>query len=357
MSLSRTPATKTAFPLASKSSLPPRSQLLATMLTYKRPHNSRTEVEFINRFLVPLELQKDTFGNLWKIIPLASGQPSPILWSSHTDTVHASPGRNKIWVDHNELFTKHSSCLGGDCTTGVWIMKHMIKAGVPGTYIFHRGEERGGLGSRWLAETHPEWFVGIDFAIAFDRKGYSDIITKQSGVCCSEDFASLLAEALLPLKFSACPDGIFTDTANYTGLVSECTNLSVGYHHAHTSDETQDWAFAEKLLDQILNADFTKLLAFRDPLAKESWNYGDWESDDLQIKWNSKSTTALTSPTVLGPASPYKALSDYVYTHPHATTQFLMSKGFTKDSIEQHAVQTYLDLALEDLESDSESDH
>ena len=33
--------------------------------------------------------------------------------------------------------------------------------------------------------------------------------------------------------------GSFTDTANYTDIIPECTNLSCGYYNAHTQSEYQ----------------------------------------------------------------------------------------------------------------------
>src|SRR5579863_7536935 len=90
---------------------------LLTMLTYMRPHNSATEKEFIKRYIEPTGAKSDGFGNLW----LTVGK-SPILWSSHTDTVHKKPGTQRVLYGAGIASADNSNCLGADCTTGVWLM-------------------------------------------------------------------------------------------------------------------------------------------------------------------------------------------------------------------------------------------
>ena len=68
-------------------------EALMAMLETKRPHKSKAESKFIQDWLVPLDIESDSFGNLYKRIP---GDGDSILWSSHTDTVHNSSGRQAI---------------------------------------------------------------------------------------------------------------------------------------------------------------------------------------------------------------------------------------------------------------------
>lgn len=125
--------------------------VLADMLSYCRPHNSKTERGFIGKYIVPIGVKFDKKGNAHKIIGDA-----PVIWSSHTDTVHNKKGFQKVhyWIDEKSgdtffgSYGPNASCLGGDDTAGIWIMLQMIKANIPGHYIFHRGEECGGIGSR-----------------------------------------------------------------------------------------------------------------------------------------------------------------------------------------------------------------
>lgn len=238
-----------------------RSTLLE-MLSYRRPNGSKTEKKFIRKFLSPLQMQIDGFGNHYKRIGDA-----PILWSCHTDTVHKFGGRQLTRVSEGEVFTvdPQSNCLGADCTAGVWLMTQMIEAQVPGLYVFHRAEEVGGLGSAWIAETTPDLLEDIKYAIAFDRRGTKSIITHQwGGRCCSKSFALSLSDAI-GLEHKMDSGGSFTDTASYVDLIGECTNVSVGYEGEHSKGESLDLEYIERLRDALVQADFTKLVSERKP--------------------------------------------------------------------------------------------
>lgn len=228
-----------------------------------RPESSKAQRDFCVAFLNPLMGRPDNFGNYIKIV----GDKPNIAFMAHHDTVHNFSGHQTLEIDEglNYVFSKDSNCLGADCTTGVWLILEMIKAKVPGVYVVHAGEEIGGIGSSALVATKPEWLDNLDAAISFDRKGYSSIITHQmGGRCCSDSFVKDLNE-VLGGGFKADGSGTYTDSAEYTGHVSECTNLSVGYFKQHTKDEYQDLEFAITLLDKLVNADWSKIRGYRDP--------------------------------------------------------------------------------------------
>lgn len=252
---------------------------LLQMLTARRPAGSKTETEWTDRWLKPLPgIVQDGYGNL--IVRIGD---APVMWSSHTDTVHQKGGTQKLaMTEDGRVFTldKKSSCLGADCTTGVWLMRELILAGKPGLYIFHRAEEIGGLGSRWITRETPELVEGITQAIAFDRRGYNSVVTCQGGRTCSDRYAKALA---IGLGGDYVPDetGIFTDTANYDALIPECTNLSVGYHNAHRQDEWQDVPFAEGLLGRVLALDTASLPITRDPSAVKTYDHWPDPSHDM----------------------------------------------------------------------------
>jgi hypothetical protein len=256
---------------------------LLEMLTYKRPAYSVTESAFCRKFLAPIAWQ-DAAGNWLAEIDMPDGSPARTLWSSHTDTVHRDDGRQIVTVGKGgwiELPKRsRSSCLGADCTAGVWLMLEMFEAGIPGLYIWHAGEEIGGLGSSELARANPDWLAGVDFAIAFDRRGCDSIVTHQArGRTCSDLFATDLAE-ILDLPARADPTGIFTDTANYEHIVAECTNISVGYEAAHTKAEALHWPTLRALRDAFVTRYDERLLrAYRDPAAPdpdEDWHLAPW---------------------------------------------------------------------------------
>lgn len=244
--------------------------VFADMLTFCRPHLSKTERKFIAKFLVPVGVKFDKKGNAYKQI----GDNPVVLWSSHVDTVHTKQGPQKIeYTPHKttgDTFFQvagncKSSCLGADDTTGIWLMLEMIKANVPGLYIFHRGEEVGRKGSLWIAEHNKEALKGIKYAIAFDRKGEKSIITYQmSKRCCSDEFAESLA-GQLGMGHEKDTGGSYTDTASYVDLIPECTNISAGYINAHCWDEMTNVDYLFRLRDALVNIDVNKLVEKRKP--------------------------------------------------------------------------------------------
>ncbi len=265
---------------------------LADMLTYCRPHLSKTERQFIAKYLVPLEVFFDKKGNIYKQI----GANPTVLWSSHTDTVHAKKGFQKIeYYPHKttgDIFfqvaaERKSSCLGADDTCGIWLMIQMIKANVPGLYIFHRGEEVGGIGSKWITENNKSAVDGIKYAIAFDRKDEKSIITYQRGQrCCSDEFADSLATQL-GMGHRCDTTGSFTDTASYVDLVAECTNISVGYDLAHSRNEQTNVDYLFRLRDALLKLDLTKLVEKRKPGEVSRLYYGNsWDNHGYGGHWN-----------------------------------------------------------------------
>lgn len=243
---------------------------LIEMLTYRRPAGSRTERKFRNRWLMNLPgATIDPYRN----IHVEVGTGSRTLWSCHTDTVHRDGGRQRVIVTPDRVAClpadSRSHCLGADDTVGVYLMREMILAGVPGYYLFHYGEERGGIGSSALAHARPFWFGRFDCAIAFDRQGSHDIVTHQfGGRTASAEFAWSLSDALASIDDDLIltpKPGVYTDTAEYADLIPECSNLSVGYSGQHSPCEETDLRFADKLLGALCQLDTSRLTIDRHP--------------------------------------------------------------------------------------------
>lgn len=251
----------------------PDTRALIEMLNTRRPARSKSERKFIRKYLYPLDMHIDDYGNLHKRIGTA-----PVLWSCHTDTVHRKGGHQKIKVQGGNV-TLHadadSNCLGADDTAGIWIMREMILNRVEGLYIFHRDEEIGGCGSSYIANETPNALYGIQWAIALDRRGSDSVITHQGwGRCCSNGFARALSDQL---RHSFAPDstGVFTDTANYVDIVPECTNLSVGYDNEHTARESLNLDHVFRLRAALLDLDVSALPVERAAGEKEE-EFEDW---------------------------------------------------------------------------------
>jgi len=242
-------------------------------------------------------MQKDGYGN--RYIVIGDSEPTT-MFSSHTDTVHSRAGRQKLLIDEftGSVFSDGESCLGADDSTGIHIMLTMISNKIPGLYVFHRAEEIGGMGSEYFREHEVERWPTLERCIAFDRKSTASIITDQMGTCCSDTFGYALAEQLHTKgnKWFLDDTGVFTDSANYTDIIPECTNLSVGYYNEHTPQEYQDYEFLNVFIDKLLKVDWTGLPTIRTPQPSVPWwNSYDDEYDSYGDYGDSSRTTLLNS--------------------------------------------------------------
>lgn len=279
----------------------PHAKRLMSMFTYKRPYLGGEGVGyklFIDTFIMPVALaagakpHTDAVGNVF--VDLRSDDTHRTMFTAHTDSVHYEDGRQHVAYDPQTglISVLDGDCLGADDAAGVALMLHMIENGVPGMYVFPAGEEVGGVGARHIAQD-VEFLSQFDRAIAFDRRGDYSIITHQmGGRCCSDDFALALAEALDTdeLMFSPDQTGSYTDTAEFIDVVPECTNVSIGYMSEHTSLETLDLKYFQRLADQIVKVDFDALPVVRDPAVVEDdrmyWMYETTEAAlDVDVVW------------------------------------------------------------------------
>lgn len=249
---------------------------LVTMLSYCRPAGSAAERTFRRRYLLGLPgAFVDTFGN----VHVETDPSARVLWSSHTDTVHSAAGRQHVLFDAGTArLPKRSTsrCLGADDTVGVYLMRQMILRGVPGYFVFHHAEERGGIGSSAIARANADWLSRFDQAIALDRQGTGDVVTHQAaGRSASDAYAAALARALnvAEPRFQYGPArGVYTDTAEYVDAIPECTNISVGYYRQHSPEENVDLVHVERLLRALCALDTTALPIVRDPaLSDHEW--------------------------------------------------------------------------------------
>lgn len=264
---------------------------LATILAWKRPFDTKPEYEFMSWLHAEIKKRGHDFriagrGNVIVEIPRPDKKKTGVMFSCHTDTVHDAKDaavQQALLYDSNfgHIFLDRQdktagSCLGADDGAGVWIMLEMIKANKPGVYVFHRGEERGGQGAESLRLTHSQWLEEFDIAVAFDRRDVDEVITHQGGLrTCSDKFANALAKALNAadptFKYRPSAGGTFTDTKVYYKLISECSNISVGYAEQHTKFETLDFGHLCKLRDAAVKIDWDALPADRDPKAVDAY--------------------------------------------------------------------------------------
>jgi hypothetical protein len=268
---------------------------LARALSMKRPHGTRSVEEFTDWLAdhVPTNLKLhrsyDGVGNLH--IDARVDDTSRTLFVAHVDTVHRDSGPNKIRKTQG-MWYADGACLGADDGAGCAILMHLMAAHVPGYYIFTQGEERGGIGAKYLAEHSPELLGQFDRAIAFDRRGIDSVITHQGyGRCCSDEFAAALSGELCAdgvLMYLGDDTGVYTDTAEFTDIIPECTNISVGYDKEHSDKETLDIHHFTALAAAVVKIKWDALPTDRDPKARETAPALDsWKTVYSTTTWDS----------------------------------------------------------------------
>lgn len=244
---------------------------LKAACSIKRPHGSITEATYVAALAKKLNPTLiDGAGNLH--IDRRNGH-SRTLFVAHTDTVSKGEGANPIIVDGDWWCSAPNSTLGSDDGAGIALLLHLMRHRTPGYYIFCRAEEVGGQGSDYLALEHSSLLKEFDRAIAFDRKGVSSVITHQGRRCCSDKFGEALANALCTAELIYATDntGVFTDTANFTEHISECTNISCGYEKEHSDKERLNVRHLKMLAAQIVRIDWEALPTKRDPTVIEPY--------------------------------------------------------------------------------------
>jgi len=253
---------------------------LARALSVKRPHNTPAVSDFTEWLFnaLPAELKSftsvDGAGNLHIDNRIAG---SKTLFIAHVDTVHKEVGANKIRKTATHWYADGAP-LGADDGAGVAMLMHLIHADVKGYYIFSQGEECGGIGAKHIATHHTDLLAQFDRAIAFDRRGVDSVISHQGmGRCASDVFCEALANDLNAfddtLMYSPDDTGVYTDTAEFTDIIPECTNISVGYYSEHGDQENLDIVHFEALSKAVLKVMWDSLPTDRDPTVPEYKEY------------------------------------------------------------------------------------
>lgn len=255
-------------------------QLLVEILAWPRKHDTNNERLFgtwlRKRFeAAKLVVKMHSEGAMSVTVPHLLA-PSTTLFSCHIDTQEGDcpvGTTKKLAYDANfgEIILDVGSpggCLGADDGAGIWLMLNMIDAGVPGTYLFHRGEECGGISAKAIAAKEKDWLKQFECAVAFDRPRDNEIITHQGGAeCASDKFAQALCAALNAqgMDYKPSDRGVYTDTKEYRKIVAECINIGVGYEGQHGKQESQDYAHLSALLKAALAVNWDALPVDRDP--------------------------------------------------------------------------------------------
>ena len=266
--------------------------LRLTSRTYPYGTEEQLVEMMIQTGLFPEDIQKDIHGNYFYKIG-----DSRTIFASHLDTVSKESTGVVHTFNDNIIGTDGKTTLGADDKAGVTVMLYLMRHNIPGLYYFFIGEEVGCIGSGLASSQSVLEFKGkYDRIISFDRRGTDSVITYQSSSrCCSDEFADSLAKQLnnYGLSYRKDDGGVYTDSAEFTDIISECTNLSVGYYKEHTVNETQDIKHLENLANALLFVDWENLPTKRDMTKKEykSYNYNsgwNWKSNNSTTNWRSR---------------------------------------------------------------------
>jgi hypothetical protein len=244
--------------------------LKLTDKTYPYGYENILVNSMIKQGVFPEDLCMDINGNFYFNI----GE-SRTIFASHFDTVSTKHTDVVHTFDNNMIGTDGKTTLGADDKAGVTIMLYMMKHNIPGLYYFFIGEEVGCIGSG-LAAKMSSLKNKYDRIISFDRRGLKSVITHQSSRrTCSDTFADALSLELNKsgLEYEKDNTGSFTDSNEFTSIIPECTNISVGYYKAHTFSEQQDIEFLEKLSKACLLVDWENLPTERDMSVDEYKSY------------------------------------------------------------------------------------
>jgi len=297
------------------------------MLRYMRPQDSVSQRQFCKRFLEPVFGLPDEHGNYLHQI----GDRPKLCFTAHHDTVHRDSGMQKLVVSNDIVSvadSKVSNCLGADCTSGIYIILSMIEAGIEGTYVIHAAEESGCKGSSALVQDYPYWLEYTRAVISFDRYGDNSVITHQMGLrTASDEFAMSFATALDMPQLKPDSGGSYTDSNEYSLIVPECTNISVGYYGQHGTNETQDLQYLDKLVESLLCADWSQLVFVRDPKEVEYAPYYGKASGISRGNYN-------VSPENV------QAIYNLVMDYPHEISEMLAEYGFNPyDLMEECSIE------------------
>lgn len=191
---------------------------------------------------------------------------SNTLFVSHLDNYCETVKKVSHKFDNEFVLTDKTTILGADNKAGVSVLVSMIAKKIPGHYVFFRAEELGCVGSLDFKKNNYKGLMKYNKCIAFDRKGYSDIVYCQNDInTASLEFSNILSNEFSKfsnIKYKATEGGV-TDSGSFKYLIPECINLSVGFFANHTVLEKQNLAFLQQLANTVCKIDWENLPTFR----------------------------------------------------------------------------------------------
>ena len=188
----------------------------------------------------------DRHGNLLDEKTYGTEHGPTILLNAHLDIVHElEPDR--VILKENGIWSSSKGILGADDRAGVavllYIAEHLIHSSFSGKvkFIFTVQEEIGLVGAE---KVDDNFLWGTDAAIVVDRRGTGDIVTSCGGFFpfCDEQYGRFIEDLAKEKGFTGwkCTPGGSSDTGIWASHGIQSVNLSAGYQHEHTKNESLD---------------------------------------------------------------------------------------------------------------------
>lgn len=249
--------------------------------------NEKQIVELIQKYA---KLNKD----MWNVevhkrfVVVTPKEPNHYpLVCSHYDTVRYTPISG--YSIKEDIITSIKGALGGDDRCGVAIALSLMQAGIPANYAFFDEEECGAGGSEdFLIET--PWIAKESSCyIGLDRRGHKDAAIY--------NYRSNKLLDIVGIYGFKEVNGSMTDVSIIENVFPKATvNLSVGFNHEHTSNETihidivmNTLQAMEEIVDICTGVYFDDLESFsefsyRDYGYSDYENIEDWDEDQNDVE-------------------------------------------------------------------------
>ena len=145
--------------------------------------------------------------------------------------------RAAIAIDGGWIHTRGKRVLGGDDKCGGAIALTLAAStSMPLKIVASVQEEIGCVGIR---QVDPAFFADVSYALVLDRRESGDLITRISGLpICTDPFIQQMREAAAAVGHTVrATEGLLSDAVTLARYIWDVVNMSVGYHHPHSTQE------------------------------------------------------------------------------------------------------------------------
>lgn len=174
---------------------------------------------------------------------------APILLLAHLDTVHRDPVQVIRKKQGGNILTSPQG-IGGDDRCGVYALVNLYEQAEQKPWLlFTCDEEIGGVGAKAFADAYrkkrfPRALEDVKMLMELDRKGSRDAVYYG---CDNETFEEYITGKGFQTAFGSFSD--ISVVAPAMGIAA--VNLSIGYYHAHTTDEYINRSHTDAVIEKV----------------------------------------------------------------------------------------------------------